>query len=862
MVLSTPNTPSTPASASPSPALAPATVLDPIALRREHRGLLSIQLKVPVKDAEMLSVVYTPGVAKPCLEIEKNPLLSFDYTMRGNTIAVVSNGSSVYGLGHAGAKAAIPMLEAKSVLHKTLAGIDAVPIAIDTTDAEQLVETIRQLEPTFGGFQLDGMSSPLCYVVEEKLKRSLSVPVMHGEHSTAVVVTAALLNALRLVGKRLQEVSVVINGAGTSGISTARLLLKMGVGQLRICDEYGRISATRPMGMNWIKAELAQKTNPQNQHGTLEEALIGADVYIGYIDNSTLAPSAIQAMAAQSIVFALALPKPEVSYAEAKAAGAAVVATQDSQSPNSINVSMAYPGIFRGALDVKATRISSSMLIAAALALSGLVDEEALSEENIIPTVIYSPVAGTVARAVAQAAIEANLARTIVSPASIERKALEYLQEGSAAWIKPERPGYEQLSTDEKAMELRRRYQGVIETSTHVPILDQETYRTVYSKVNVVKVCQEIQANPEALYDLTCKSNLVGIVTDGSAVLGLGNIGAGAGLPVMEGKSVLFKAFGGVEAFPICLQTQNVEELIASIKALTPIFGGINLEDIAAPRCFEIEERLIAETDIAIFHDDQHGTAVVATAAILNAVKAVGKPLNEVRITVNGAGASALSVSKLLLLAGVKDIVICDTKGTIYKGRTHGMNTFKHKIAELTNLNGLDGQLKDAVAGADIFIGLSVPGALSQDMVRSMAKDPIILAMANPTPEIMPDEAFAAGAKIMGTGRSDFPNQVNNCLAFPGIFRGALDVRASVINDEMKLAAAYAIASTTTPEELSRGIIIPSTFDLSVPPKVAAAVAKKAMETGVARRPVNPEAVAKNLETYLQTGDLGDPAKG
>ncbi len=823
--------------------------------RRQHGGLLSIQVKLPVQDNETLSVVYTPGVARPCLEIEKNPLISLDHTMRGNTIAVVSNGSSVYGLGRAGAKAAIPMLESKSILHKTLANIDAVPIAIDSSDTEHFVEVVRQLAPTFGGFQLDGIEAPHCYAIEEKLKRALDVPVMHGEYSTAVVVVAAMLNGLRLTNRRLQDTKIVLFGAGASGVATARLLLQMGVKDLRLCDEHGRVSSKRLQGMNWLKADLAQQSNPHHLKQTLEEALDGADVYIGYKDGAVLKPEHLKRMAAQPIVFAFSLPVAEISYEQAMAQGVAVYASQMSEYPNCLNVGMAYPGLFRGALDVRATRMNSRMRIAATLALFGMVKDAELSPTHLLPNMTQEPVAATVAQAVAQAAIESGVAQVIASPQSIADNVQRFLKEGSASWVKPENPLVRYASTDEKAMELRRRYQGVIETATHVPLEDERLFEQLHALPNVVQACQAVQHNPEALYELTCKRNLVAVITDGSAVLGLGNIGPMAGLPVMEGKSVLFKAFGAVEAFPICLQTQNVEELLSSIKALTPIFGGINLEDIAAPRCFELEERLIAETDIPIFHDDQHGTAVVVVAAILNAVKAVGKPMDQVRIAVNGAGASALSVSNLLLLSGVKDIVICDTKGTIYKGRTEGMNPFKHKIAELTNLGGLQGTLQDAVRGADIFIGLSVPKALSAEMVRTMAPDPIVLAMANPTPEIMPDEALAAGVKIMATGRSDFPNQVNNCLAFPGIFRGALDVRASRITDGMKLAAAHAIASVITPEDLAKGVVIPSIFNKAIPPMVAQAVAQAALDEGVARSTaLSPATIAANLTAFLNEG--------
>jgi malate dehydrogenase (oxaloacetate-decarboxylating) len=831
------------------------TLVDGIEFRKQHQGLFNIQVKTPVKDKEMLAVVYTPGVAKPCLEIEKNPLVSFDYTMRGNTIAVVSDGSSVYGLGNAGAAASIPMLESKSILHKKLAGIDAVPIAIDAENVEHFVEVVRQLSPTFGGFHLDGIMAPQCYEVEEKLKRALRLPVMHGEHSTAVVVVAALLNALKVVGKRLQDTTIVLHGAGTSGIGTARLLLTMGVKELRICDQTGRIAEDRLQNMNWLKSELARKTNPTNIKATLVESLKEADVYIGYQDCSSLASDALAEMAINPIVFAFSLPQAEISFQAAQAAGVAVYASQQAETPNHLNVAMAYPGIFRGALDVKATSINSNMLVAATLALAGMVEDADLSATRIAPAMLDEPVAATVARAVAMAAMETGVAQTLISPQSVEKNVIAFLAEGSAAWVKPENPNipYASMTTDEKAMELRRRYQGVIETDTPVPMSNKAVFTQLHSLPNAVKACKAIQQDISQLYSLTCKKNLVAVITDGSAVLGLGNIGPTAGLPVMEGKSVLFKAFGGVEAFPICVQSQNTEELLSTIKALTPIFGGINLEDITAPRCFELEERLIAETDIPIFHDDQHGTAVVVVAAILNAVKAVNKPLDTVRIAVNGAGASALSVSRLLLKAGVKDIVICDTKGVIYKGRTVGMNLFKEKIADLTNLSGLQGTLHDAVRGADIFIGLSVPGALTPEMIATMAPDPIVLAMANPTPEIMPDVALKAGVKIMATGRSDFPNQVNNCLAFPGIFRGALDVQATVINDEMKLAAARAIAAVVTPEDITNGVIIPSIFDYSVPPLVAYAVAQSALETGVARiTDISPEAIAQKLALFLK----------
>jgi len=345
------------------------------------------------------------------------------------------------------------------------------------------------------------------------------------------------------------------------------------------------------------------------------------------------------------------------------------------------------------------------------------------------------------------------------------------------------------------------------------------------------------------------------VVTDGSAVLGLGNIGASAGMPVMEGKAVLFKSFGGVEAVPICLRTQEVDEIVAVVRRIAPVFGGINLEDIAAPRCFEVEQRLSRELSIPVFHDDQHGTAVVTLAGLLNAAKCLDQPFEEFEVVVSGAGAAALSVSRLLLKAGVKDIIICDSRGAIHKKRK-GINRYKKELAEITNRKGRSGPLSEVIQGAGVFLGLSVPGVLSQEMVKTMKKDPVIFALANPTPEIMPEDARAAGARIIATGRSDFPNQVNNSLAFPGIFRGALEVRAKEINEEMKLAAAHAIASLVGEEDLRENRIIPGAFDFRVPPAVAAAVAKAAMETKVARKKVDPEAVAAQLRNYLYEGQL------
>ncbi|QQE73545.1 NAD-dependent malic enzyme [Brevibacillus composti] len=394
----------------------------------------------------------------------------------------------------------------------------------------------------------------------------------------------------------------------------------------------------------------------------------------------------------------------------------------------------------------------------------------------------------------------------------------------------------------EEALELHRKHQGKLEAVTKVPVRNARDLSLAYSP-GVAEPCKEIFDDTAKVYDYTMKGNLVAVVSDGTAVLGLGNIGPEAAMPVMEGKAVLFKSFAGVDAFPICLNTTDPEKIIETVKLLEPTFGGVNLEDIAAPACFEIEERLKKETNIPIFHDDQHGTAIVTAAGLINALRVVNKSLDEIRVVANGAGAAGIAIIKLLLSMGVKDVIMCDTKGIVYEGRTFGMNPIKEEMAKITNREKLEGTLADAIKGADVFIGVSVAGAVTQEMVKSMNRDPIIFAMANPTPEIMPDEAKAAGAAVIGTGRSDFPNQVNNVLAFPGIFRGALDTRATCINEEMKLAAVYAIADLISEEELSAEMVIPAPFDPRVAPQVAAAVAKAAMETGMARVSVDPEAI-------------------
>lgn len=387
--------------------------------------------------------------------------------------------------------------------------------------------------------------------------------------------------------------------------------------------------------------------------------------------------------------------------------------------------------------------------------------------------------------------------------------------------------------TREEALNVHRIKRGKLEIRSKVPIATQKDLSLVYSP-GVAEPCREIHREQAKAYEYTMKGNMVAIVTDGTAVLGLGDIGPEAALPVMEGKALLFKTFGDVDGFPICLNTKEVDQIVETVRLLEPTFGGINLEDISAPRCFEIEERLKRLLGIPVFHDDQHGTAIVTVAALVNALKLTGRTFEESSFVINGAGAAGVAIVHLLRQFGVTDIILCDTKGIIHEGRSEGMNKVKRSIAAVTNPRRKIGALAEAVRGADVFIGVSVEGVLPPEMVRSMNREPIIFAMANPVPEIMPDLALAAGARVIGTGRSDFPNQVNNVLAFPGVFRGALDVRASEINEAMKKAAVYAIAELVSEEELTEQYVIPSPLDERVAPAVAAAVALAARETGVA----------------------------
>ena len=385
----------------------------------------------------------------------------------------------------------------------------------------------------------------------------------------------------------------------------------------------------------------------------------------------------------------------------------------------------------------------------------------------------------------------------------------------------------------DESLKLHEKHLGKIEVKSKIKIETKEDLALAYTP-GVAEPCRKIYENEENVYKYTAKGNMVAVVTDGTAILGLGDIGPKAGLPVMEGKAILFKEFANVDAFPICLDTKDVDEIVRTVQLISPGFGGINLEDISAPRCFEIEEKLKKILDIPVFHDDQHGTAIVVLAGLINAAKVVGKKLADLKVVVNGAGSAGTAISKLLLSSGVQNLIVCDKVGIFYRGMVE-IDDAKTALTEITNPENIKGNLSDALVGADVFIGVSAPGIVTSEMVQTMNKDSIVFGMANPTPEIMPDVAKKAGAKVCGSGRSDYPNQVNNVLVFPGLFRGALDVRAKEINEEMKLAAAYAIANYIKDEDLNENNVIPSALDRGVATKVAEAIAKAAKETGVAR---------------------------
>ena len=823
--------------------------------RQRYRGVIGVAAKVPIKDRSVLSLVYTPGVAEPCLDIAKDPDASFDLTSRGNTVAIVTDGSALFGRGDAPPEAALPVLEGKSVLFKTFAGIDAFPICLGTHDVQAIIRTLYSIAPTFGAIALDNMAAPASFTIADHLEKATNIPVFSNQHhAAAVAVLAALYNALKVVGKRIEDVTIVVNGAGVTGIGTARLLVRAKAGDVIVCDRDGALTPYRAAGMHWAKAYLAKETNRQQRSGKLADVLKGADVFVGLSAGGMLTADMVRSMAPDPIIFACSAPTPEIDPAEARRAGASVIATSRSDYPNQLDPALVFPGIFRGLLDARARNINMAILDAAARALAATVPADRLHADHIVPPIFDFRVAPAIAAAVVKAASASGEAGRDVDPQFEFERTCRIVYEGLRPNVTSTNGRVSQdASIRDRAIDLRRRFGGMLEIRSKIPIKDHHILNMLYVPPAAVAPAEEVRRNPDRVYDLTAKGNLVAIVTDGSAVLGLGNIGPQAALPVMEGKAVLFSTLGGVEAFPICLATQNTDEIVEIVINIAPTFGGINLEDIAAPRCFEIEARLQAALDIPVFHDDQHGTAVVVLAALINALKVADKRMEDVRIVINGSGAAGVAVAKLLLKYGAGDIILCDTFGALHTGRKERMNPSKEEIAALTNKDRLAGRLEQVITGTDVFIGLSAPGALTPAMIGEMNADPIIFALANPTPEIEPRLAKDAGALVVATGRSDYPNQVNNSLAFPGIFRGALDAKARIINDEMKIAAAEAIAALVG-GQLRPDFIIPDSISYQVPPKVAAAVARAAVATGVARVAVDPDAIEARTFGMLYEG--------
>lgn len=852
-----------PAPVTPAPSLAPARpALPPLEqegldYRRRYKGLIGVGSKIPIRDRAILSLVYTPGVAEACLAISDDPLASFDLTCRGNTVAILTDGSDIFGRRGGLPEAAIPLEEAKSVIFKTFAGVDAFPISLATNDPDQIVETGLALSSTFGAICLDDISAPRAFSIADNLENGADIPVFSNQHhGTAILVLGGLMNALKVVGKALEEVKVVISGAGVAGIGVARLLTRAGVRDLVVCDSAGAIYKYRPGRMNWAKAYLAKETNLAGRRGNLADILENADVFVGLSTGGIVTEAMIRSMAKDPIVFALAVPEPEISPGAARAAGAKVVATGRSDFPNTMDISLVFPGVFRGLLDSRARNIRLRTLLYAAEALAGIIQPDALHADYIVPRIFDFQVAPAVAAAVVRGALEAGEARREVAPELVAERTRRFVYEGRLLPPKPSARG-EHKTFREEAIDLRARHGGVLEIRSKIPIRDHHILNMLYVPPAALSPAHVIRDNPAMVDEITAKGNLVAIVTDGSAVLGLGDIGPQAALPVMEGKAVLLQTLAGVEAFPVCLAAREVDEIVGIVQNIAPNFGGINLEDISAPRCFEIERKLRESLDMPVFHDDQHGTAIVVAAALINGCKIRGCRMEDLRVTINGAGAAGVAVTKLLVGLGIGDVVLCDRTGAIYEGRPERMDFSKEEIARLTNRERRTGSLSDIIVGSDVFIGLSAGGALTPQMVSTMAPNPLVFALANPTPEITPDLALEAGALAVATGRSDYPNQVNNSLAFPGVFRGALDVKARTIDDSMKIAAARAIADLVDPTELSASFLIPDSLDLRVAPRVAAAVAEAAIAGGLARSPLEPREVEMRCRDLVYEGASG-----
>ncbi|HET7094103.1 MAG TPA: malic enzyme-like NAD(P)-binding protein, partial [Thermomicrobiales bacterium] len=676
----------------------------------------------------------------------QDPLASYDLTCRGNTVAILTDGTDVFGRAGGPPEAAIPIAEAKSVIFKTFAGVDAFPLCVATTDVQSIVDDGLALTPTFGAFCLDDISAPRAFTIADHLEKGSEIPVFSNQHhGSAILVLAALQNALKVVGKKLDDVKVVISGAGVAGVGAARLLHRAGVKHLVVCDRAGSIYRYRPTRMNWAKAYLAKESNLDNLRGSLADMMQGADVFIGLSTGGVVTPEMVRSMAPDPIVFALAVPEPEINPTVAREAGARVVATGRSDYPNTMDVSLVFPGFFRGLLDCRARNIRLRMLLYAADALAGIIHPDEVHADRIVPQIFDFRVAPAIAAAVVRGALETGENGRDISPEEVAEKTRRYVYEGRLLPPRPSSRG-EHRTFREEAIELRQRHGGVLEMSSRIPIRDHHILNVLYVPPAALTPATVIKNDPAKVTELTSKGNLVAVVTDGSAVLGLGDIGPQAALPVMEGKAILFQTLAGVEAFPICLAARDPDDIVRIVADISPAFGGINLEDISAPRCFEVERKLRERLDMPVFHDDQHGTAIVVLAGLLNGAKLRGSALRDLRVTINGAGAAGIAVTKLLLATGVGDIVLLDRAGAIYEGRREHMDVSKREIAALTNRDRRKGNLADVIGGSDVFIGVSAPGVLTTQMIKSMAPNPLVFALANPVPEITPELAKEAGA--------------------------------------------------------------------------------------------------------------------
>lgn len=800
---------------------------------RKNRGLLGIRSKIPVRDEYMLSLLYTPGVAEPCLKINQDVSRAPDYTTKGNTIALLSNGSDprVKKLGPYGL---IPLLESEALLCRELAAVDAYPFSLKADSDELFVEAAVNLQPTIAAIALDYVDFPAALHLKEQIEARVQIPVVNiGGEVTATLLLAGIHNTARLFRKKPEELEILIYGIN---LATYCLL------QIAPCSPFRNVRAVDPTG-NYLslhpglERELSSDLNPHVLVNAAEE----------------IPSQVIASLRRNNLAFDLS-PLPHSMEAIRH-----YFHPWHTEDPF-FNPALIFPGLFRGILDCKLRRVPLHFFSKIAEDVAHLQTEARLREAKLFPSILDLKTAPTVARTVTLLAQKSFPELSLPSPEKVYERTFEKIYAGGSvasgtAHLKQSKRKKSSRALAKESLELHEQFGGAIEIVAKLPVRDEYMLKILSPPRNLAPA-EEIARDWLKVFEYTSKSNLVAVISDGSAVLGLGNIGPEAGLPVMEGKSLLFKTFAGIESIPICLGTQDPDAIIRVVASLTPVLGAINLEDISAPRCFYIEEKLREITDIPIFHDDQHGTATVVLAGLINAARYVNARLSDLSVVMNGAGASAIAVTKLLLKVGVEEIILCDRQGALYEGRPEGMNFMKEEIARVTNRQKKKGTLRDLLEGSRVFVGLSGPGMVDPDMIRSMQQDPIILALANPTPEIMPDLAEAAGAAVVATGRSDFKNQINNSLAFPGILRGALDVRAKTINDEMKIGAARAIAYLISDKELHRDYIIPKALDFRVSPQVAAAVAKAALETGQARVLVDPAVVRDNTREFLYGGRL------